>query len=319
MIKKIFLSFAMTAIAFPTIALEKYPEKPITLIVPFAPGSATDSVARIVTSALSERIGQTVIVDNRPGASGQIGATQAAKSQPDGYTLIMATSGTHNVNPSVNKDVPYDPIKDFSPVLLVGEVPFALVVNNNLPVKSTKELVVYAKNKPNELFYAYASPTAEIAGKTFVNLAEIESGGVPYKSSPQAAVDLISGLTQFYFIDFGTGLPHIREGKIRAVAVAGSATNLLPGVPPISETIPAFSLTSWNGIFAPAGTSDEIINYLNDNFRAVLAQESVRERLTSIGFEILGTGTPEEFSELVRNELEKWQGWVKDAGLTKSP
>ncbi|WP_241672981.1 Bug family tripartite tricarboxylate transporter substrate binding protein [Lacisediminimonas profundi] len=297
------------------LAHAKYPEKPITLMLPFAPGSATDSVARIVGKALSERIGQPVVVEPKPGANGQIGTSAAARSAPDGYTLFMGTTGTHSSNPALFKRISYDPVKDFAPILLVGEVPFVLVANNNVPARSLDEFIRYGRQNPDKLFYAYAAPTSQVAGETFVRMANIKSSGVSYKSSPQAAVDLIAGHSQFYFIDFSTGLPHIRSGSMRAIAVAGERTDMLPGVPPVSSALPGLVLTSWNGIFAPAGTPKEIVNYLNAELRAVLKMPAVRQSLQGIGFEILGTGTPEDFGAVIGSDLKKWAQWIEQAGI----
>ena len=293
----------------------QYPNKPLRLVVPFAAGSATDSIARVVAQALIERLGQPVIVDPKPGASGQIAAEFVAKSAPDGYTLFMTTNTSHSANPAMFKKLPYDPIKDFAPVLLVGEVPFALVVNNALPVKTTAELIAYAKANPGKLSFPYASSTAQVAGETLRVMSGIDAVAVAYKSSPQAATDLISGQTQFYFIDFGTGLPHIKSGRMRALAATNKRTTLLPGLPAMSETLPGFALTSWNGVLAPAGTPKEIINRLNTELRAVLSRSELRERLNIIGLEVMGTGTPEEFGSFLQVELDKWAKWVKDAGI----
>jgi len=269
----------------------------------------------VVAQALIERLGQPVIVDPKPGASGQIAAEFVAKALPDGYTLFMTTNTSHSANPAMFKKLPYDPIKDFAPILLVGEVPFALVVNNAVPVKTTAELIAYAKANPGKLSFPYASSTAQVAGETLRQMAGIDAVAVAYKSSPQAATDLISGQTQFYFIDFGTGLPHIKNGRIRALAATNKRTALLPGLPAMSETLPGFVLTSWNGVLAPAGTPREIITRLNADLRAVLARPEVRERLNNIGLEVMGTGTPEEFGGFLQVELDKWAKWVKDAGI----
>jgi len=296
-------------------AQAQYPNKPVRIVVPFAAGSATDSIARVVAQALTERLGQPVIVDPKPGASGQIAAEYVAKAAPDGYTLFMTTNTSHSANPAMFKKLPYDPIKDFSPILLVGEVPFALVVNNAVPVKTTAELIAYAKANPGKLSFPYASSTAQVAGETLRVMSGIDAVAVAYKSSPQAATDLISGQTQFYFIDFGTGLPHIKNGRIRALAATNKRTALLPGLPAMSETLPGFVLTSWNGVLAPAGAPKEIITRLNADLRAVLARPEVRERLNNIGLEVMGTGTPEEFGGFLQVELDKWAKWVKDAGI----
>ena len=175
-------------------AQAQYPNKPVRLVVPFAAGSATDSIARVVAQALIERLGQPVIVDPKPGASGQIAAEFVAKSAPDGYTLFMTTNTSHSANPAMFKKLPYDPIKDFAPILLVGEVPFVLVVNNAVPAKTTAELIAYAKANPGKLSFPYASSTAQVAGETLRVMSGIDAVGVAYKSSPQAATDLISGI-----------------------------------------------------------------------------------------------------------------------------
>ncbi len=296
-------------------AQAQYPNKPVKLVVPFAAGSATDSIARVVAQALVERLGQPVIVDPKPGASGQIAAEYVARAAPDGYTLFMTTNTSHSANPAMFKKLPYDPIKDFAPILLVGEVPFVLVVNNTLPVKTTAELIAYAKANPGKLSFPYASSTAQVAGETLRQMSGIDAVAIAYKSSPQAATDLISGQTQFYFIDFGTGLPHIKSGRMRALAATNKRTDLLPGLPAMSETLPGFALTSWNGVMAPAGTPKEIISKLNADLRAVLARPEVRQRLNNIGLEVMGTGTPEEFGSFQVAELGKWAKWVKDAGI----
>lgn len=301
--------------AFTCAANAQYPSRVIKLVVPFAAGSATDSIGRVVAQALTERMGQPVIVDAKPGASGQIAAEFVAKSAPDGHTLFMTTNTTHSANPAMFRKLPYDPIKDFTPVLLVGEVPFVLVVNIDVPAKTTAELIAYAKANPGKLSFPYASSTAQVAGETFRLIAGIDAVAVPYKSSPQAATDLIGGQTQFYFVDFGTGLPHIKSGKMRALGATNTRTPLLPGVPAISETLPGFAMTSWNGVLAPAGTAADIVARLNAELRAVLAKPEVRERLNSIGLEVSGTGTPEDFGAFLRNELAKWAKWVKDAGI----
>ncbi|MBO1114194.1 Bug family tripartite tricarboxylate transporter substrate binding protein [Bordetella petrii] len=304
-------SFACTAAA-------AYPDKPVTLVVPFAAGSATDSVARIVADGLGKRLGQTVIVESKPGATGRIGTDYVTKAEPDGYTLLMATSGTLAVNPALYDDIPYDSVKGFAPILLVGEVPFALVVNNDQPVQSVRQLIDHAKSASKDLFFAYASPTAQVASEIFIRDAGFNAIGVSYKSSPKAALGLISNETQFYFIDFGTGLGHIKNQKIRALAVAGTATDLLPGVPAIGDTVPGFSITSWNGILAPAGTPEAIVSRLNQELRAVLGDADIRAKLGNIGFQVLGTGTPDDFSALIKTDLKKWKDWVKELDLKLS-
>ena len=294
-----------------------YPHRSIKLIVPFAAGSATDTIARIIAKPLGERLGQSVVVEPRPGADGRIGVFDAARAKPNGYTLLMGTTGTLSTNPAEFKKILYDPINSFAPILLVGEVPFALVVNDDVPVKTTAQLIAYARGNPGDLFYSYASPMSHFAGDTLLRMAGIYAEGVPYKSSPQAAFELIGGQTQFYFIDFGTGLSFIKNGKIRALAVADQRTDLLPGVPAVGETVRGFSLSAWTGILAPAGTPPEIVDLLNNALQAVLAEPEVRDNLQNLGFKVLGTGTPDDFSIVIENDLTKWTRWVNESGIER--
>ena len=300
----------------PALALaQAYPNKPVKIVVPFAPGSATDSAARVVGQALSERLKQPVVVDSRPGASGIIAAELVAKSPPDGYTLMMSTNTPHSANPSMFKKLPYDAIKDFAPIMLVGELPFVLVVNNDLPVRTVPELIAYAKANPGKLSFPYASSTSQVSSETLRHMTKIDVVAIPYKSSPQATTDLISGQTQFFITDFATSLPQIRAGKMRAVAVTPRRTKAMPGVPAMDETLPGFDLISWNGILAPAGTPADVIARLNADLKAVLAQPDVRERLEALGFDVTGTSTPAQFADFLKREIAKWAKWVADAGI----
>jgi len=306
----------LATLLLPHLAMaQAYPTKPIKLVVPFAPGSATDSAARVVAQGLGERLKQPVIVDSRPGASGIIAAELVAKSAPDGYTLFMTTNTSHSANPSMFKKLPYDPIKDFAPVILVGELPFVLVVNNDVPAKTVSELVAYAKANPGKLSFPYASSTSQVSSETLRVMTGISAVAIPYKSSPQATTDLIAGVTQYFITDLSTSLPHIRAGKMRALAVTPRRTKVLPGIPAMDETLPGFDLISWNGILAPAGTPPEIINRLNTELKVVLAQPEVRERLEAQGFEVTGTSSPAQFADFLKREIAKWAKWVKDAGI----
>jgi tripartite-type tricarboxylate transporter receptor subunit TctC len=309
------LALAIFALAAQYALAQAYPSKPIKMVVPFAPGSATDSAARVVSQALADRLKQAVVVDNRPGASGIIAAELVAKSAPDGYTLFMTTNTTHSANPSMFKKLPYDPIKDFAPIILVGELPFVLVVNNDLPVKTVNELVAYAKKNPGKLSFPYASSTAQVSGETLRVMTKIEAVGIPYKSSPQATTDLMAGQTQFFITDLATSLQHIRAGKMRAIAVTPRRTKLLPGIPAMDEALPGFDLISWNGILAPAGTPPDIVNKLNADLKAVLTQPDVRERLEGLGFDVTGTSSPAQFADFLKREIAKWAKWVKDANI----
>jgi tripartite-type tricarboxylate transporter receptor subunit TctC len=295
---------------------QDYPSQQITLIVPFAAGSGTDAVARIVGQKLSERLKQPVVVDNKAGASAQIGASAAAKAKPDGYTLFMTTNTSHSANPSLFQKLPYDPIKDFTPITRIGELPFALVVNPSLPVKNMRELIAYAKANPGKLSYATPNSTSLVASETLKRIAGVDMVGVPYKSSPQAMTDLISGQVQVYVADFGSGLAMMKSDKVRTLGVTPSRpTSLLPGVPPIGEAVPGFDLTSWNGIFGPAGLPAPIVERLNRELQAVVADPEVQQKLAGLGFQVWPSKTPDEFAKYVDDQLKHWTTLIKQAGI----
>ena len=295
---------------------QEYPSQQITMIVPFAAGSGTDAVARIVGQKLSERLKQPVVIDNKAGASAQIGAAAAAKARPDGYTLFMTTNTSHSANPSLFQTLPYDPIKDFTPIVRVGELPFALVVSNALPVKSMRELIAHAKANPGKLSYATPNSTSLVASETLKRIAGLDIVGVPYKSSPQAMNDVISNQVQVYVADFGSGLGMMKSDKVRTLGVTtAKASPLLPGVPPIADAVPGFDLTSWNGIFGPAGMPAPVVDRLNREVQAVLADAEVQGKLANLGFQVWPSRTPDEFAKYVNDQLKHWTTLIKQAGI----
>ncbi len=295
---------------------QTFPTGPITLVVPFAAGSGTDAVARVVAKGLTERLGQQVLVDNRAGASGQLAAQYVAAAKPDGYTLLMTTNTTHSANPSLFKTLRYDPIKSFTPIARVGELPFALVVNPALPVKTLPELIDYARAHPGKLSYGTPNSTSLVASETIKRIAGINMVGVPYKSSPQALTELIGGTLDVYVVDLGSGMAMIQAGKVRTLATTNAdGTKLLPGVPPIGKTVKGFDLTSWNGIFAPAGTPRAVVDKLNAELQVVLADKAVQEHLAQIGFEVSPTKTPEAFAKYVADQLAHWTSLIQQAGI----
>ena len=297
-------------------AAQDYPSQQITLIVPFAAGSGTDAVARIVGQKLSERLKQPVVVDNKAGASAQIGAQAAAKARPDGYTLFMTTNTSHSANPSLFQKLPYDPIKDFTPVARVGELPFALVVNNALPVKNMRELIAHAKANPGKLSYATPNSTSLVASETIKRMAGVDMVAVPYKSSPQAMTDLISGSVQVYVADFGSGLSMMKSDKVRTLAVTTArASPLLPNVPPMGDAVPGFDLTSWNGIFGPAGLPPAVVDRLHRELQVVLADPEVQAKLAGIGFQVWPSRSPDEFAAYVEEQLKHWGTLIRQAGI----
>jgi tripartite-type tricarboxylate transporter receptor subunit TctC len=299
-----------------TAAAQSYPSRTVTLVVPFAAGSGTDGVARVVAQKLGERLGQTVIVENKPGASAQIAAVHVAGAKPDGYTLMMTTNTSHSANPSLFKSLRYDPIKDFTPITRVGELPFAVVVNPKLPVKTMKEFVEYVKTSPKKVSYGTPNSTSLVASETIARLAGIQMLQVPYKSSPQTMTDLIGGQIDFYVVDFGSGLGMMKTDKVRTLAVTTAApSKLLPSVPPVAQTIPGFDLTSWNGIFGPAGLPKPIVERLNSEILAVLADKEVQENLAQQGFQVSPSASPQEFAEYVAAQLGHWSSLIKQAGI----
>jgi tripartite-type tricarboxylate transporter receptor subunit TctC len=313
------ISLILTAIfaaASVPAAAQSYPSRPISLVVPFAAGSGTDAVARVVAKKLGERLNQTVIVDNKPGASAQIATTFVANAKPDGYTLLMTTNTGHSANPSLFKQLSYDPIKGFTPITLVGELPFAVVVNNKLPVKTMKEFVDYAKANPGKLSYGTPNSTSLVASETIKRLAGIDLLGVPYKSSPQAMTDLIGGQIDFYVVDLGSGMSMIKANKVKTLAVTTKApSNLLPDVPPVAQTIDGFDLTSWNGIFGPANLPKPIVDQLNTEILAVLADKDVQEQLVQQGFQVGPSASTKEFANYVERQLVHWRTLIKQAGI----
>ncbi|HOW46781.1 MAG TPA: tripartite tricarboxylate transporter substrate binding protein [Rubrivivax sp.] len=310
------LLFAAIGLFTAAAQAQTFPTGPITLVVPFAAGSGTDAVARVVAKGLTERLGQQVLVDNRAGASGQLAAQYVAAAKPDGYTLLMTTNTTHSANPSLFKTLRYDPIKSFTPIARVGELPFALVVNPALPVKTLPELIDYARAHPGKLSYGTPNSTSLVASETIKRIAGINMVGVPYKSSPQALTELIGGTLDVYVVDLGSGMAMIQAGKVRTLATTNAdGTKLLPGVPPIGKTVKGFDLTSWNGIFAPAGTPRAVVDKLNAELQVVLADKAVQEHLAQIGFEVSPTKTPEAFAKYVADQLAHWTSLIQQAGI----
>ena len=312
-------AFALAALglaAAPAAVAQTYPAKPITLIVPFAAGSGTDGVARIVAQKLSQRLKQQVLVENKAGASAQIGAEYVAKAKPDGYTLFMTTNTSHSANPSLFKTLRYDPLKDFTPIVRTGELPFAVAVNPALPVKSLQELLDYAKANPGKISYATPNSTSLVASETIKAMAKVDIVGVQYKSSPQALTDLIGGQLEMYVVDLGSGLSTIKSGKVRTLAVTPArGSKILPDAPPVAKTLPGFDLTSWNGILGPAGLPKPIVDRLNAETQAVLAEKEVQDKLANIGFEVWPSKSPEEFAKYVADQLAYWTKLIKQAGI----
>ncbi len=310
------LAACVLALSATTALAQAYPSTPVTLVVPFAAGSGTDSVARAVAAGLAERLKQPVIVDNKPGANAQVAAQFVAKAKPDGYTLFMTTNTSHSANPALYKSLKYDPIKDFTPVARVGELPFALAVHPAVPARTLAELLDYARANPGKLSYATPNSTSLVAMESIKHIAKIDVLGVPYKSSPQAMTDLVGGQVQVYVADLGSGMGMLKTDKVRALGITtAEPTPLLPGVPPIGKTVKGFDLTSWNGIFGPAGLPPAVVQRLNTELQAVLADKALQDKLALIGFQVWPSKTPEEFAQYVGQQLTHWRTLIQQAGI----
>ncbi len=295
---------------------QPYPSKPITIVVPFAAGSGTDSITRIVAQYLQTALGQSVVVENRVGASGVIAATYVARAAPDGYTLLMATNSTHSANPHLFRSLSYDPVKDFAPVARLGSYVFMLVVNKDVPAKTLPELVAYAKANPGKLTFASGNTTGIVAGETLKSKAGIDVLHVPYKSTPPAINDVLGGRVSMMFIDLAPGLEHVRAGNFRALAVTTKERSaLLPELPSLAEAgIPGYDVTLYAALFAPAGTPKEIIDKLNAAIQKIIADPEARKRIAVTGFDAF-SGSPESLAAFVQSELVNWGKLIKDAGI----
>jgi tripartite-type tricarboxylate transporter receptor subunit TctC len=315
-------TFMRHALAWTTVcaaaaaSAQTYPSQTVTLVVPFAAGSGTDAVARTVGQKLGERLKQPVVVDNKPGANAQVAAQHVAKAKPDGYTLFMTTNTSHSANPALYKELRYDPIKDFTPVARVGELPFALAVHPSVPAKNMAELIAHAKANAGKLSYATPNSTSLVAMESIKRIAGIDIAQIPYKSSPQAMTDLVGGQVQVYVADFGSGLSMLKSDKIRTLGVTtAKESKILPGVAPIGATVKGFDLTSWNGIFGPAGLPKEVVERLNTELQVVLADPDTQAKLGQLGFEVWPSKTPEEFTKYVSDQLTHWGTLIRQAGV----
>jgi tripartite-type tricarboxylate transporter receptor subunit TctC len=296
---------------------QSYPTKPVRLVVPFPAGGTTDILARIIGQELSKNLKQPVVVDDRPGAGGNIGSDMVAKAAPDGYTLVMGAVGTHAINASLYKKMLYDPVKDFAPVVLVATVPNVLVVPASLRVNSVKELIAYGKANPGKLDFGSSGngTSIHLSGELFKSMTGINMRHVPYKGSAPAVTGLLGAEVQMMFDNLPSSLPHIRVGKLKALGVTSAKRSAaLPNVPTIAEAgVPGYEVTSWFGILAPKGTPPDIVAKLNGEVVKILESPETKKRILEQGAEPVG-GTPERFAALIKSEVPKWAKLVKDSG-----
>jgi tripartite-type tricarboxylate transporter receptor subunit TctC len=301
-----------------TAALAQYPAKPIRLIVPFAAGGGNDNVARLVGKRLSDSLGQPLLIDNRPGAGGALGAELAAKSAPDGYTLFLGGVGSHAVNPNLNDSLPYDPIRDFAPVALLASAPLVLVVHPSVPAESFKAFVALARARPGQLNYASNGngSSSHLAAVMFDSMTGVDMVHVPYKGLSPALTDLLSGRVQLMFSSVVAILPHVKSEKLRGLAVTGNRRlTSMPDLPTIAESgLPGYEASSWYGVLAPAGTPREIVARLNAELVKALEHPEVRTSLLAEGAEPIG-GTPERFASHIRSEKERLGKLIREAKI----
>ncbi|AWV20712.1 Hypothetical protein RADP37_04069a (plasmid) [Roseomonas mucosa] len=294
------------------------PAHTVTLLMPFAGGSGTDAVARILADLLAKPLGVPVVVDNRAGANGSIAAQAAARAAPDGTTLFVTTNTTHSANPSLMKRIDYDPVADFTPVARVGNLPFMLVVGEQVPARSLQELLAMARRKPGEVTYASGNSTGIVAGATMARMGGVEMLHVPYRSTPPAMTDVMAGRVTCMFVDIAAGLSNIQAGKLRVLAMSTrTRSTLMPDTPSMAEAgLPDFDITSWNGVFGPARMPPEATATLNAAIRGAIERPEVRRRFADIGFEAF-SGTPQELGQFVQAELVQWRQLIEAAGIEK--
>ena len=306
------LAFALLAGA----AQAQFPAKPIRVVVPFPAGSATDTVARVLSASVSQAIGQPLLVENKAGADGAIAAADVAKSPADGYTLLMATNSPMSAVPAMKKVPPYDPVADFTPITDVGRYTFFIVVHPDVPAKSLDELIAYARANPAKLNYATGNTTGIVSTAFFAAQAQIRMVHVPYKGEPQALTDLVAGRVQVMFCSSGTSVPMIREGRLRAVVTTlPRRSHLLPEVPTIAEAgMPQFSITSWAGLFGPARMPRPVVERLNKEFVAAMGRADVQSALEKQAF-ALSPSSPERLADLVKEQLESYRSTLRAAGV----
>ncbi|MBI2296412.1 MAG: tripartite tricarboxylate transporter substrate binding protein [Betaproteobacteria bacterium] len=311
---------SLVALALPAaqaLAQKSYPNKAIRMIVPFAPGGSNDIMGRLVAAKWTESMGQQVVVDNRPGASGIVGTDLAAKAAPDGYTVLVM-SLTFTVNPSIRSKLPYDTEKDLVPVTLIASAPLILVVHPSLPVKSVKEFIAYAKANPGKLNFGSGGPgsTPHLAGEMLKTMAGLEMTHVPYKGGGPALADLVGGQIQLMLENIPSTLPFVKSGKLRVLAVTSKKRSpTVPDVPTLDEAaLKGYELTGWNGLFVPRGTPRAIVNQLHAETVKALAALDVKERLAAMSAEP-GGESPEKFAVFIKAEIRKWAKVAKEAGL----
>ena len=314
---RLFLAVVAIALTASAHAQSTYPQKSVRLVLPFPPGGGTDTLGRILGQKLGESLGQTVVIDNRPGAGANIGAEIAAKAPPDGYTLLMGTVA-HAINVTLYRKLQYDFVRDFAPVTMLGITPNIVVVHPSVPAKSVKELVALARSRPGALNYASSGSgsSAHLAGELFKSMARVDMVHVPYKGGGPAVANLVAGEASVGFATMPSALPHVKAAKLRALAVTTSTRSAsAPEVPTVAEAgLPGYEASTWYCLLAPAGISKEIVARLHDDTLKALANADVKNRIAAAGYEIVTT-TPDELAAYLKSEIDKWGRVVKTIGI----
>ncbi|MGQ4273572.1 Bug family tripartite tricarboxylate transporter substrate binding protein [Terrihabitans sp. B22-R8] len=297
-------------------AAQEFPTRPITLIIPFAAGGSTDLVGRLVAQRMGEELGQSVVVDNRGGAGGNLGSAAVAKSDPDGYTILMGTVATHALNPLIYTKIPYDPEKDFAPVSLLVTVPNVMAVSPSVPANTVQELIELLKKDPGK--YSYASSgngtPLHLSGELFKAMAGVDVVHVPYKGSGPALIDVLAGQIPIIFDNLPSSTEHIKTGKLKGLAVTTKdRAPVFPDMPAMAEALPGYETYTWNALFAPAGTPPEVVARLNAAANKAISDERTKARLAEFSATVV-TSTPEELAKHVKTELAKWAPIVKQSG-----
>jgi tripartite-type tricarboxylate transporter receptor subunit TctC len=304
-------------LASPASAAERYPEKPVRLLIPFSAGGGTDVLARAVSDKLTKALGASIVIDNRPGAGGTLGAALVAQAAPDGYTFLF-TSASYTFNPNFYRDLPYDPVKDFKPITMFGSSPSILVVHPSLPVKNVKDLIALARERPGEIYYASAGRGSNIHLTTelFLYMAKIKLTQVPYKGGGPAQIGVMSGESQVLIPSINSALPFVKSGRLRALGVTSKKRSpLLPNVPTIDETgVPGYVKTAWFGLFAPTAVPEPIVNHMYQAVSKVLKDPEIVRRLAADGTTAEGQ-SPREFEAFVHSELAEWAKLIRDMKL----
>jgi tripartite-type tricarboxylate transporter receptor subunit TctC len=310
------LAFAQTVAP---VAAQAYPNRPVRFVVPFAPGGSTDTLARTIGAKMSDSMGQQIVVDNRPGANGNLGMDIVAQAPADGYTIVLGYIANLAIGPHLYSKLPFDPVRSFTPITLLAESPNILVAHPSLPVKSMQELIAYAKANPGKLNFGSASVASvgHLTGVMLNQMAGIDMQHVPYKGSGQAVIDIVGGQIQLMFSGMSSVMPHIKAGRLKPLSVTGAKrSTAVPDVPTIAESgFPGFSATAWYGVLSPAKTPKAVVTRLNEEILRALAEPDVKRRLESVGFEIIGS-QPEELARHITTELDKWEKVVKASGVT---